>query len=98
VSWTGAAITVYDPATDEWSLPAARCAPLERHSAELAWVEDGVVLWGGTVDCSDEPYPQTCAEAELQRAYFLSERALYAGSSDSGDCYCPQALGGPASP
>jgi hypothetical protein len=98
VSWTGAAITVYDPATDEWSLPSARCAPPERHSAQLAWVDDGVVLWGGTVDCTDDPDPRACTERELQRAFFLSERALDARSSDSGDCYCPQALGAAASP
>jgi hypothetical protein len=92
VSWTGSALTVYEPATDEWDFPETRCAPSERHAAELSWVEEGLVLWGGTANCGDEPDPRACREAELQRAFFLSERAVFQDLSDSSDCVCPPAL------
>jgi hypothetical protein len=93
VSWTGSSVSIYEPRTDEWAFPAARCGPPERHSAELRWVGNGVVLWGGTVDCGEDPDPRACTEAELQRAFFLNERALFEDLADASDCVCPRTLG-----
>jgi len=96
VSWTGlgestSRVASYDPRDDSWVDAPTRCGPMGRRDPVLAWVGDGVVVWGGSVwqDCDASPDPKVCFDAELQRAFYLPAAALFGEVHDTGECACP---------
>lgn len=96
VTWTGHVsesplVSVYDPSRDSWYAPPSHCGPSARRRPELLWVGDGVMLWGGVVDCSDAGVSSECERAELQRVFYLPADALLGNVRDEGACTCPPA-------
>jgi hypothetical protein len=61
----------------------------------LAWVDDGVILWGGSAICNGAADPAACEDAEFQRVFYLHESALFGDVRDAGDCSCPPPLEAP---
>jgi hypothetical protein len=100
VSWTGSTegstsrVATYDPRDDSWVDAPTRCGPLPRRDPVFAWVDDGIVVWGGSVwpaGCDASSDPLVCHDSELQRAFYLPARALFGQVHDTGECACPEA-------
>jgi hypothetical protein len=95
ITWTISTLAVYHPGDDAWFTPSMRCGPTPRYRPLLTWVDNGVILWGGSAICEGAADPGGCDDAELQRAFYLHESALFGDVRDERDCFCPPPLGAP---
>jgi hypothetical protein len=58
-------------------------------TCSLLGTADGLIVWGASVECADASDEASCADRELQRAFYLPNAALLGEVQDPPECKVP---------
>jgi hypothetical protein len=77
---------LYDPDAESWTPLPTRCGPGQRSESALAWIDDGLVVWGGRPACETDG----CTRDDYSdRAWLLPAAAALGDIADVEGCSCP---------